>query len=109
MPDRRGVFFVEKSVTNEVEHRESFTRTPPMGRRGPEKIGSTSSSNEPTGEASGIETLSSPVESREAPSLENASAGAATAPPGATSCRQTGESTKGRHSAGRGAAEGVRG
>jgi len=96
MPDRRGVFFVEKSVTNEVEHRESFTRTPPMGRRGPEKIGPASSSSEPTGESSGIETLSSPVESREAPSLENASTGAAATLPGASSCRKAAETTEGR-------------
>src|SRR2546421_12404800 len=67
-----------------------------MGRRGPEKIGPASSSSEPTGESSGIETLSSPVESREAPSLENASAGAAAAPPGASSCRKAKDSTEGR-------------
>src|SRR5438132_13976277 len=96
MPDRRGVFSLKKASPTRVEHRESFTRTPPMGRRGPEKIGSTSSSSEPTDESSGIETLSSAVETREAPSLENVSAGAAAAPPGASSPPQSGDSGAGR-------------
>src|SRR3989440_7740666 len=96
MPDRRRVFLVERASPTRVDHRESFTRTPPMGRRGPEKIGPASSSSEPTGESSGIETLSSPVESREAPSLENASAGTPAAPPGASSCRKAQDSNEGR-------------
>src|SRR2546421_12504844 len=95
MPDRRRVFLVERASPTRVEHRESFTRTPPMGRRGPEKIGPASSSSEPTGQSSGIETLSSPAESRKAPSLENASAGAAAAPPGASPCREAAETTQG--------------
>src|SRR5207253_4519001 len=96
MPDRRGVFSLKRASPTRFEHRESFTRTPPMGRRGPEKIGPASSSSEPTGESYGIETLSSPGESREAPSLEIASAGAAAAPTGAFSCRKTAETTEGR-------------
>src|SRR2546421_10010821 len=102
MPDRRRVFLVKRASPTRVEHRESFTRTPPMGRRGPEKIGPASSSSEPTGQSSGIETLSSPVESRKAPSLENASAGAAAAPPGASSGRKTAQSTERRRGAGGG-------
>src|SRR2546427_12452922 len=89
-------FSLKRASPTRVEHRERFKRTPPMGRRGPEKIGPASSSSEPTGESSGIEALSSPVESREAPSLENASAGTAAAPPGASSCRKAKDSNEGR-------------
>ena len=80
-----------------------------MCRRGPEKIGPASSSSKPTGESSGIETLSSPVESREAPSLEIASAGAAAAPTGAFSCGKTAETTEGRLAAEGDRPAGVRG
>src|SRR5207245_3624329 len=100
---------LKKASPTRVEHRESFTRTPPMGRRGPEKIGPASSSSEPTGDSSGIETLSSPVQSREASSLENASAGAAAAPPGASSRRQATDSTEGRLAAEGDRPTGVRG